>query len=196
MVAAAALVLAVAVVAITPMASAGRSAMPAAWTASASPSVTAMVRLSGVPLPKPTNPTNMPVPSAPRSCRSGQVIATAAWSATVPAGWACENGPRVGGVLGLRSAQSVIYVGIDTHASAGSECGSELGGDAKIASLPPTMWGGKPAITLDFRTEMIGGQVRCLAVKEWTYVMMGIPTETYEGLVADMDSLASSWVWK
>ncbi len=197
--------LTIAMVALSYLLPAPRPAVPAAWTASSS----AYARLSGVPMassstgfrPSSAAPTTSPTdgPTAfptGTGCAAGQSVMTGTWTAVVPTGWSCAGAS--GATRGFQSVSGdVVQVGPSAAPDAVTACSSPFGGrTATVERFADTTWGRRKAVTVNAQFSDLVIQYRCVDTPAGAYMMGGLVRSTPSALVAGMDALAASWVWK
>jgi hypothetical protein len=202
--------LTIVLVALSYLLPAPRAAVPGAWTASAS--AYASARLSGVARapssgsasarPSSATPTTRATdgptafPTGTR-CAAGQAITSGTWTAVVPTGWSCAAGVS-GDTRGFQSASGdAISVGPSAAPDAVTACSSPFGGQAAtVERFPDTTWGGRKAVTVNAQFSSLVVHYRCVDTPAGVYMMGGVVRSSAEDLVAGMDALAASWVWK
>jgi len=182
-------------VALSYVLQAPRAAIPAAWTASPSASVSPHPS-SATPTTRATDgPTSFPTSTR---CAAGQTTASPAWTAIVPTGWSCAAGTTSVDMRIFQSATGdAILVGPSAAPDAITACSSPFGGQtATVERFPDTTWGGRKAVTVNAQFSTMVIQYRCVDTPAGVYMMGGLVRSTAGSLVAGMDSLAASWVWK
>jgi hypothetical protein len=134
------------------------------------------------------------------ACIPGQKIVTAAWTAIAPSGWSCLKGSTSNGtVLGLVNAQKeIIAMGVVASKDAATACGADLANQTiSVTAQPDTLWGGKVAKTITVAAMGLEEEYRCVESNGIVYMMVGdMPQDTRTSVIAAMNALTSSWVWK
>ena len=130
---------------------------------------------------------------SPVTC-SGTTIDGPAYSAVVPAGWSCTKVPMS---FVLEDATSDTLVAMEKAMPDAASVCTDLVNDVNNTRLADTQWGGKPATTV---TSVVGAgqfQHRCVVVKGSVFLLNALPSNgTYHEMVAALDALTASWIWK
>ena len=125
---------------------------------------------------------------------------TAVWTAIAPSGWSCLTGSTSNGTqLGLVNARrEIIALGVVTSKDAATACGADLANQmTSVTAQPDTKWGGKAAKTATVAAMGLEEEARCVESNGIVYMLVGdMPQDTQTSVIAAMDALASSWVWK
>jgi hypothetical protein len=134
------------------------------------------------------------------ACKPGDTIVTAVWTAITPSGWSCLTGSTSNGtLLGLVNARrEIIALGVVTSKDAATACGADLANQmTSVTAQPDTKWGGKAAKTATVAAMGLEEEARCVESNGIVYRLVGdMPQDTQTSVVAAMDALTSSWVWK
>lgn len=184
------------------MTSTPRSTAASVWTAVPTATATARtvpsvtISTASAPTTKPTATSTSTTPA----CNSGETIVTAVWTATVPSGWTCITGSASSATqLGLVDARrEIIVLGVVTSKDAATACGADLANQmTSVVAQPDTVWGGKVAKTATVSAMGLEEEDRCVESNGLVYRLMGdLPEGTQASVIAALDALTSSWVWK
>jgi hypothetical protein len=103
--------------------------------------------------------------------------------------------------VNLRDFQSTtgdaISVGPSAAPDALTACSSPFGGQtATVERFADTTWGGRKAVTVNAQFSELVIHYRCVDTAAGVYMMGGLVRSSAGNLIAGMDALAASWVWK
>jgi hypothetical protein len=103
--------------------------------------------------------------------------------------------------VNLRNFQSTtgdaISVGPSAALDAVTACSSPFGGQkATVERFADSIWGGRKAVTVNAQFSELVIHYRCVDTAAGVYMMGGLVRSSAGTLIAGMDALASSWVWK
>jgi hypothetical protein len=132
-------------------------------------------------------------------CVAGQTVVTPAWTARVPSDWNCVGSTFNPSAFGLADAQRfLIVVEVVKVTDTATACGADLAkSTVTVTALPDTVWGGRTAKAATVSAMGLEEQFRCVQVNGLVYRMLGeLPVEDRTNVLAGMDALSASWVWK